>query len=107
MMDRSGEVLAYFADLVADEKPMLVNTDTMQGRVSESTHLVYYWLNGDDLATRYDAFAEGLELLVSKAQAAGANYLWNTRPSSSSPTRTVRWRAPWAEPKTARATTCA
>lgn len=79
MMDRSGEAMDYIADLVADEMPFHVDPyEVLAGEDGPATHMVYYWLRGDDLATRYAAFSDGLHLLQTKAADAGARYIYNT-----------------------------
>lgn len=79
MMDRSGEAMDYIADLVADEMPFRIDPyEVLAGEDGPATHMVYYWLHNDDLATRYAAFSDGLHLLQSKAEAAGARYIFNT-----------------------------
>lgn len=79
MFDRSGEVGAWVEDVMADIKPLSHRPNNEGGRGgTETTHYIYYWVNDDDLSTRYVAAAEAFALMVEKAEENGAEVLYDT-----------------------------
>lgn len=78
IIDRSGEALDWLADTMEDEKPMVYVSDATETLDGKPTHLIYFWVNGEDMSTRYDAFEEALDIMVKKSEALGARYLYET-----------------------------
>lgn len=68
-LERSGEVLDWILD-ETPENPVVCYPDT--------TGHSFGWYRDNDFSTRYTGFKELLESMCAKAEAAGAEFLWDT-----------------------------
>ena len=78
IIDKSGNALDWIADKMEDEKPVMMVSDATETRDGNPTHLIYFWVNGEDMSTRYDAFAEAIDIMVSRAEKNGTQFLYST-----------------------------
>ncbi len=78
IIDKSGMALDWLNDQMSDKKPMSMTADTATFAASQAPHMIYYWVNDNDMSTRYAAFGEALEIMASKAEAKGAQFLYET-----------------------------
>ena len=66
-IERGGEVMNWVLDQTTEIEPQIVEKGQTIG-----------WYEADDFQTRYARFAEVLQLMADKAEAAGATMLWDT-----------------------------
>lgn len=78
IINKSGMALDWLNDEMSDAMPMHMMSDFSAGFSGKVPHMVYYWLRGDDYASRYDAFGDAIETMVSKCEANGVRFLYET-----------------------------